>query len=571
MDEHDETQDASHIDDPGVGHEKRDISVRIVVGFAASLVFAAIVIHVFVWLLFDVFGDLQTRAYPSEYPMVQTTGIRLPPSPRLQVKPREDLKAMRKQEDELLNSYTWINQQTGAVRIPISEAMKMVVQQGFPVAEQASPGQPALPHGSSSGRTRRRAREVMRNTIMKAVILAFLVVATIAVSPAPSFGQYNGVPANGMMTKGDQPAGVQPADLQKVAFDQKLNAQIPLDLPFRDETGRTVTLGDYFHHGRPVVLSLVYYDCPMLCTLVLNGVAGAMKGMSLNPGSDYDLVTVSFNPQETPALAAAKKKTYIERYGHPEAASAWHFLTGDEPAIERLTKAVGFHYVYDPRTKIYAHATGIMIVTADGRLSKYLYGIDYAPRMLRLALVDASSGRIGNPVDQVLLYCYHYDPSTGKYGLVVLNVIRLGGAVTFVGLAAFVLIMLGRERKRAGQSTASQESRIRPARRAEPAPERGYRGRRRGGLHRTNRKAPAMWPRLFPLFPERASTMAGRVDALYFFLIGVSAFFIVLIAALVVYFAYRYRRRRANEIGRPCPPGTRSRCYGRASLCCSRW
>ncbi len=288
---------------------------------------------------------------------------------------------------------------------------------------------------------------------MKSVALAF-VVALVTLLPDASLAQYNGVPANGMMTKGDLPAGVQPGDLQKVAFDQKLNAQIPLDLRFRDETGRDVTLGDYFDHGKPVVLTLVYYDCPMLCTLVLNGLAGAMKGMSLSPGTDYDLVTVSFDPREKPPLAAAKKKSYIQRYGHPEAAAAWHFLTGDEPSIARLTEAVGFHYVFDAATGQYAHATGIMIATSDGRLSKYLYGIDYSPRELRLALVDASSGHIGSPVDRVLLYCYHYDPSTGKYGLVVLNVIRLAGAATAVLLGGFVLVMVSRERRRRGRESA---------------------------------------------------------------------------------------------------------------------
>ena len=168
---------------------------------------------------------------------------------------------------------------------------------------------------------------------MKTALLALVLAAPVA-WPVPSLAQYNGVPANGMMSKGDLPAGVQPADLQKVAFDQRLNAQIPLDAVFKDEAGRDVALGAYFHHGRPVLLTLVYYDCPMLCTLVLNGLAGAMKGMSLNPGSDYELVTVSFNPRETPALAAQKKATYIKRYGHPEAAGAWHFLTGTDDSID---------------------------------------------------------------------------------------------------------------------------------------------------------------------------------------------------------------------------------------------
>jgi protein SCO1 len=287
----------------------------------------------------------------------------------------------------------------------------------------------------------------MKDRTMKAALFG-LVLAAALVWPAGALAQYNGAPANGMMSKGDLPAGVQPADLQKIAFDQRLNAQIPLDLPFKDEAGRTVTLAQYFNHRKPVVLALVYYDCPMLCTLVLNGLAGAMKGMSLNPGSDYDLVTISFNPRDTPPLAAQKKKSYIQRYGHADAASAWHFLTGQDASIKPLADAVGFHYVYDETTGLYAHASGIMVATADGRLAKYLYGIDYAPRDLRLALVDASAGRIGTPVDRVLLYCYHYDPKTGKYGLVVLNVIRLGGIVTVVVLGSFIVAMVSRERKR---------------------------------------------------------------------------------------------------------------------------
>ncbi len=294
----------------------------------------------------------------------------------------------------------------------------------------------------------------MKDGIMNRAVVVVALATTLGWA-GRARAQYNGVPANGMMSNGDMPAGVQPADLQKVAFDQRLNASLPLDAVFKDESGANVALGDFFHHGRPVVLTLVYYDCPMLCTLVLNGLAGAMKGMSLNPGADYDLVTVSFNPRETPALAAAKKASYIQRYGHPEAAAAWHFLTGEDASIKRLTEAVGFHYVYDQSTGQYAHATGLMIATPDGRLSKYLYGIDYAPRALRMALVDASGDKIGTPVDRLLLYCYHYDPKTGKYGLVVLNVIRLGGLVTVVVLGSFVIVMATRERKRSKKEKSS--------------------------------------------------------------------------------------------------------------------
>jgi protein SCO1 len=301
---------------------------------------------------------------------------------------------------------------------------------------------PRATPAASAVNAARRSRLLLAPFVLHFAFLAALVFS------ASASAQYNGVPKNGMMTKGDLPAGVQPADLKKVAFDQKLNAQLPLDLPFRDETGRAVVLGDYFNHGRPVVVSLVYYECPMLCTLVLNGLAGAMKGMSLEPGKDYDLVTVSFNPRETPQLASAKKKTYVQRYGHAEAGTSWHFLTGEDAAIRQLTQAVGFHYVYDEATGQYAHATGIMVATPDGRLAKYLYGIEYSPRDLRLALVDASAGRIGSPVDRLLLYCYHYDPKTGKYGLVVMSLIRIGGLITMVALGAFIAVMVSRERRR---------------------------------------------------------------------------------------------------------------------------
>jgi protein SCO1/2 len=278
--------------------------------------------------------------------------------------------------------------------------------------------------------------------------IAITLVAAWLALPATSHAQYSGVPANGVMSKGGQPAGIAPADLAKIAFDQKLDARLPLDLPFRDETGRAVRLGDYFGHGRPVILTLIYFDCPLLCPRVIDGVAGAMKGMSLEPGRDYDLLTVSFNPRDTRSGAIVKKKQAIEWYGHPEASSSWHFLTGDQAAIELLTRTVGFHYVYSASTGQYAHPTGLMVATPDGRIAKYLFGIEFSPRDLRLALVTASEGRIGTPVDRILLYCYHYDPAAGKYGLVVMNTIRLGGVVTVVLLGSFITLTLRRERRK---------------------------------------------------------------------------------------------------------------------------
>jgi protein SCO1/2 len=231
-------------------------------------------------------------------------------------------------------------------------------------------------------------------------------------------------------------------------IDQKLDAQIPLDLPFRDEDGRDVRLQDYFGK-RPVVLVMAYYECPMLCTMVLNGLVKALNVVNLRMGEDYDVITVSFDPGETPALATAKKKAYMAEYRHPGAAKGWHFLTGDAEPIRQLTEAVGFHYVYDPAIDQYAHASGIMVATPDGRLSKYFYGIEYSGRDLRLGLVDASQRRIGSMVDVVLLWCYHYDPVTGRYGWAIMRALRAAGALTVLALAGFGTRALYRERRAA--------------------------------------------------------------------------------------------------------------------------
>ena len=232
--------------------------------------------------------------------------------------------------------------------------------------------------------------------------------------------------------------------LQQVGIDQRIGQQIPLDLVFRDETGKSVALRSYFGR-RPVLLTLVYYQCPMLCSQVLNGVVGGLLSQKLSAGREFDIVTVSFDPRDTPADATEKRNTYLKRYGRAGAEKGWHFLTGDQPAIEALTKAIGFRYAWDPKIQQYAHASGIMVATADGRLSHYLYGIEYTPRDLRLALVESSEGKLGNVVDQVMLYCYHYDPATGKYGAVVTNMLRLGGALTLLLLGGFLAMAWQRE------------------------------------------------------------------------------------------------------------------------------
>jgi protein SCO1/2 len=241
-----------------------------------------------------------------------------------------------------------------------------------------------------------------------------------------------------------------PPQLRDVGIDQRLNARVPLELGFRDESGAPVALRSYFGR-RPVVLALVYYECPMLCTMVLNGLLKSLRAINLDAGRDFEVVTVSFDPSETHELAAAKKQSYVERYSRPTAAAGWHFLTGEEEAIRKLTQAVGFRYKYDPATNQFAHASAIMVLTPDGRLARYLYGIEYAPRDLRLALVEAAAGKIGTAVDQVLLYCFHYDPATGKYSLLIMNIIRAAGAATVVALGLFMLVMFRRDRRRKTQ------------------------------------------------------------------------------------------------------------------------
>ena len=244
------------------------------------------------------------------------------------------------------------------------------------------------------------------------------------------------------MTKGimSPPANVRPLYLQNVGIEQHLDAQVPPDLTFTDDTGRPVKLGDYFG-TKPLILNLVYYNCTMLCGEALAGLSGAMKMVKFDVGNQFDVITVSFNPQETPEIAAAKKQEYVKRYGRPGAASGWHFLTGPAASINSLTKAVGFQYQYDPKSNQYAHATAIMVLTPQGHISRYFYGVDDPPKDLRMGLVEASQGKIGNAVDQVLLYCYHYNPETGKYGAVISNILRLGAGLTIVLLAGLLFVL----------------------------------------------------------------------------------------------------------------------------------
>jgi protein SCO1/2 len=248
-----------------------------------------------------------------------------------------------------------------------------------------------------------------------------------------------------------------PPLLQGIGIDQRLNEQVPLNLQFRDETGKTVALGDYFSK-KPVILSLVYFDCPMLCTMAENGLLHSLQEVKFSVGNQFDVLTVSFDPHDSPALAAAKKAVYVGLYGRKGAERGWHFLTGDETSIKQLTRAVGFRYKYDAQAKQYVHATGIIVLTPKGKIARYFYGIYYPSRDLRLGLVEASANKIGSPVDEVLLFCCRYDPATGKYGVVISRIIQISGLMTVLSIAGLILA-LSRSRP-AGRSPVTLATRF---------------------------------------------------------------------------------------------------------------
>jgi protein SCO1/2 len=290
-----------------------------------------------------------------------------------------------------------------------------------------------------------RYRLIFINLCNLWVVLLFVVSSAFAQAgpPGPSSPLYGARPESG------NPSTGLPTALRDVRIEQKLDQQLPLDLVFRDESGQQVKLGQYFGQ-KPVVLAFVYYDCPMLCTQVLNGMVTSFRVLPFQIGKEFDVVTVSFDPRETNVLAAAKKKVYVDYLPEKmrsDASSGWHFLTGDQANIEKLTDAVGFHYRYDEDTKQFAHASGIMLTTPGGKLSRYFYGVDYAARDLRLGLIESSANKIGSPVDQLLLYCYHYDPATGKYGAAVMKVMRVAGVITMLGIVAMLLLLKGRNPK----------------------------------------------------------------------------------------------------------------------------
>lgn len=268
-----------------------------------------------------------------------------------------------------------------------------------------------------------------------------------ALGVASAYAQYGEAP------KRSEPVNAKPGLLARIGIDQKIGQQLPLDLTFRDEDGRDVKLGQYFG-SRPVVLALAYYECPMLCTQVLNGMTGALKTLSFDAGKDFDVVVVSIDPKDSFRLAANKKQTYVEHYGRPQTAGGWHFLTGTEASIKPLADAIGFRYAYDANIKQYAHGAAIYVATPKGIVARYLLGIDFAPRDLRLALVEASNNQLGSVTDKVLLLCYHYDPAVGKYGVAILNAVRVGFVGTVTGFLVFLFVSLRNERNKARRAAA---------------------------------------------------------------------------------------------------------------------
>lgn len=278
-------------------------------------------------------------------------------------------------------------------------------------------------------------------TFFRNTATAFIITAALFAAVAPARAQR---PLPGTEEPGD-PAKAKPGLLKKVGIDQRLNAQVPLDLMFTDETGRDVRLGEYFG-TRPVVLALVYYECPMLCTQVLNGLVSALGVLTFDAGKEYDVIAVSINPKEGPGLAAQKKQAYLERYKRPETADGWHFLTGREENIQRLAAAVGFRYAFDEEIQQYAHGAGIEILTPHGVIAKYFYGIEFSPRDIRFGLIEASDERIGTVVDSALMLCYHYDPATGKYGATAIGAVRIGAVATVLAFLSFLFVSLRRER-----------------------------------------------------------------------------------------------------------------------------
>jgi protein SCO1 len=288
-----------------------------------------------------------------------------------------------------------------------------------------------------------RTQTPSRTELLRRMVICVCIL-TSAFCIAPLSAQLQpGTPGSMGFSSGIVASNV-PPQFKDVTFKQQLGKKLPLDVRFKDEAGQSVALGDYFGK-KPVVLAFVYYQCPMLCTQVMNGISSALKVLPYTAGQQFDIVLISFDPRDTPEAANAKKRAHLDHWAAKSTASGWHFLTGDDAAIAQVTAAAGFTYQWDAQTQQFAHVSGVLVATADGTLSRYFYGVEFSPKDLRLALVDSSNGRVGSVVDELLLYCYQYDPSHGKYGAAFMNIMRLGGVLTMIFIGGFILMMRRRE------------------------------------------------------------------------------------------------------------------------------
>ena len=291
------------------------------------------------------------------------------------------------------------------------------------------------------------------SVVLKLKLLLIISVLILTANVSAQKTEHYNSPLYAPKTYDPSQAGVSaglPPVLKSVGIEQKLNAQLPLDAEFKDENGNIVKLGSFFGKDKPVILALVYYECPMLCNEVLNGLTGSLKGISFDIGKDYDVIAISFDARENekPDLAKNKKAGYVARYGRAGSEKGWHFLTGTQSEIDKVTQAVGYNYQFDEATNQFAHAGGIMMTTPEGKLSRYFYGIDYAPKDLKFGLMDSAQSKIGNPVEQLYLYCFHYDPSDGKYGLAILKVMRLMAIATILGIGGMLFVFWRRNKRK---------------------------------------------------------------------------------------------------------------------------
>jgi protein SCO1/2 len=455
-----EPQEREYEGDIPAEQESSLLNRRTLLIAVAGLVAMIIFVHLLSGLLYGLFVTGQPVGESSEV---------LPPEPRLQVGPPQDLAILRATERAHLEGYGWIDQEAGVVQIPVERAMELLAERGLPVLENIDPTE-ARVEADESGFPNAtlgppltpgpEATSLLEVTASSPVTGTPATEGTGALAPAGSPTLAN-TPAAGTQAApaalGPSGAAIIPVafsrssagpidPVEQVGFDQNLGAQVPLDLSFRDEAGQEVRLGDFLG-SKPVILLFAYFECPMLCTLVLNDLTESLQALSYDIGDQFEVITVSMDPRETPALAAAKKAAHLQAYGRPGAADGWHFLTGAEAKIQTLADVVGFRYAYDERIGQYAHPTGIMILTPQGEVSRYFLGIDYPANDVRLGLVEASARKIATPVDQFYLLCYAYDPATGRYSLAITKVLRLAGALTVLALGGFVLGMALRERR----------------------------------------------------------------------------------------------------------------------------